>query len=259
MHWLRAATPAQSVSVAQGPHPEPPLAPADLLDPLERKLADPKKRADGRAKRSGNYRAPLCPSCWEKVLLESAKFEGSVSTAWRTLKVKNELCFRCQDKHVLNLRKSKSYVPHSIRNSVAPIVKKALQFSKSDSAGRMGGPHIDRDWSDVRPGDWFVADDVTWNILVWTTDEYGNPYLCRPECLYLCDARTGYPIHFILIKGKPGQKASYTGDDIRRLMLEAHDKLGLPHMGYLFENGPWRSRTVALAHSSMAWVAGATS
>lgn len=220
---------------------------------IERKLADATKRTDNRTRKSGNYRAPLCPECWEKLLRLNIDFGGTESLAWRQIKKKTLLCAECDQKHTFNIRKAKSQVPHSIRNRLTSITEDAREFGKSDSAGRMAGPHIERDWSGVNAGDWWVGDDVTWNHEVWTTDNNGRTYLCRPECLYLADARTSYPIHFILIPGQQGSKASYNADHVRLLMLQAHDLLGLPNRGFLFENGVWRARAVRDSQAGDKW------
>ena len=102
----------------------------------------------------------------------------------------------------------------------------------------MRGPYIPRDWSDVKPGDWFNADDVTWNHYFREQLPDGRWLLRRGECLLMTDLRTGYPLDFLLIAGH------YNGEHIRNLALKVHDGPGLPRNGYYFERGVWRSRLV---------------
>lgn len=241
--WLAAHAPALAASVRT----------------MERKLAAYKARGvaalvDARSKRSGNYRASLCSKCWEKALTLNMKLGGEESHTWRTLKLKGLLCPDCDQRHKFDVRKAKSRVPQSIRQGLTPITDKALHFAKSDSAGRMAGPYVNRDWSDTKPGDTFVADDVSWNHKIYTTAADGRLFLCRPECLYICDARTSYPLHYLMIPGDPGIKASYSGDPCRLLFLQTHDLLGLPNIDYLLENGPWRSRTVRDEQAGGKWM-----
>lgn len=242
-----AAVKDSLVTWLNGQLPKLATSPASLRRNFERKLAAFKTNgfsalADGRSQRSGHYRPSLCPSCWENAIKLDARVNGSESLAWRRLKLQGLLCPDCDAIHKFDVRNAKSRVPSSIRGGLTRIVNKALTFAKSDSAGRMAGPKTSPRWPDVAPGEFFLADDVTFNHVVWTADARGVPYLCQPECLYMEDARTSYPIHFLLIAGAPGRKACYNATHVRQLMLGAHDKLGLPHRGYKFENGVWRAR-----------------
>lgn len=231
---------------------------AGLRRNFERKLAmyrdgGQAALADARSQCSGNYRPILCPACWEKAVKLDAALNGNESQAWRRLKLQGGLCPECAERHKFDVRQAKSRVPGSIRARLSPLVDKALPFVKSDAAGRMAGPYVAGE-IDTAPADYFWGDDVTWNHKVWATDANGQPYLCRPDCVYLGDDLTGYPVHFDLIAGELGQPAHYNSTDVRRLMLEAHDLLGLPHRGYIFENGVWRSRTVRDESLKAEWL-----
>jgi hypothetical protein len=113
----------------------------------------------------------------------------------------------------------------------------------------MRGPYIPRDWTSVRPGDWFSGDDVTWNNYFWFKDETGRLHIERGECLLLHDLRTGYILDYVLIAGK------YNSRHIRSLILAVHDKHGLPHSGFYFERGVWKARIVTdlAARDSHHW------
>jgi hypothetical protein len=197
--------------------------------------------ADARPQKSGFRRLILCAGCWQKMLQASVQYGGSESLAWRRLNLDGKLCGECAGRHAFDVSSKKSYVPHSIRARVSSLVDAANPWVKSAAAGKLAGPYIRRDWADTAPGDWFVADDVTWNHQVLATNDGGETYLTRPECLYLADMRTGYPLAFLLIPGVPGRRASYNSRHIRHLMLQGHDAFGLPHCGFFFENGIWRS------------------
>jgi hypothetical protein len=54
----------------------------------------------------------------------------------------------------------------------------------------------------------------------------------------LHDLRTGYILDFLLIGGH------YNSRHIRKLILSAHDKHGLPHAGFYFEQGIWNANTI---------------
>ncbi len=231
--WLQSRLPALGASVRS----------------IERNLLGFRQEGPGflsdlRPQRSGYSRSILCDACWEK-LWQLNLVLTRASHTWRELKSKGLLCAECADNHKFNIRTAKSRVPNSIRAALTPITEKALHFAKSDSAGRMAGPKINCTYGDdFAPGDWFVADDVSWNHEVYTHHADGTPYLCRPECLYMADERTSYPLHYVLIPGVKGQKASFNSYHVRLLMLETHDRIGLPNRGYPFENGPFNCRMV---------------
>ncbi len=114
------------------------------------------------------------------------------------------------------LRKNKSYVPKSVRQSITPQVDMCGPIYRGPWQARMAGPYIPRDWSDVLPGDYYSGDDVTWNHAVYDPedlDDEGRPWIGRGECLLFPDWRTGYPLHFVFIQGK------YNGRHIRNGLL----------------------------------------
>lgn len=193
---------------------------------------------DGRETKSGFYRTVLCPGCLKMLVDLAILHGGTKSLAWCELKKSGRLCFDCASRHRFNVREYKSYVPHSVRKAVTPVVDAALPWLKSDAAGRMAGPYIPRDYSDTVPGDYFVGDDVTWNHEIFSYDLNGCQFLHRVECIYFGDERTSYPLGFLLIAGH------YNSRHIRRALLNVHDLFGLPHKGLKLENGVWSSRTV---------------
>jgi hypothetical protein len=223
-----------------------------LARDLQRKLArfrkdGPLALRDMRQVSSGNYRTILCAECWAKAMALDVAVRGKESLAWRTLKESGQMCHECQNRHILDLRRNKSSMPHSIRKALSAPVSASLPWIKSAAAGRLAGPFIPGDWSSINAGDWFVADDVTWNHEVYGFDESGKLEFFRPECLFFADAKSGYPLAWRFIRGR------YNGRDIRLTMRDVIRGFGLPRRGFKFENGVWRSATV-LDTSRKGWI-----
>ena len=125
--------------------------------------------------------------------------------------------------------------PKAIRQKIRAAVKAARDqyvrpgWTKSNSAS------ISRDWSKVAPGDYHTADDCTPPIYFYTPDGHGWWRLIRGQFLPMIDCRSKKILDFVLVNAE-----SYTGADIRSLIMKACDRAGLPHKGYHFENGIWR-------------------
>jgi hypothetical protein len=223
-----------------------------LARDFHRKLAryrkdGPAALRDGRQARSGNYQIILCEECWAKALDFGVGFRRNESRAWRTFKESGQMCEQCASRHKLDVRQNKSYMPHSIRDAITPLVEAAQSWLKSDAAGRMAGPSIPGDWNDTEPGDVFIGDDVTFNHRVYDFDPSGKLVFFRPECLYMADEKTGNPLVWRLIRGH------YNGRHIRLLIRDAVSRYGRPRHGFKFENGIWASRT-ARDESRKGWV-----
>lgn len=191
---------------------------------------------DMRPEKSGHRRVILCAECWDKVAKLTTAARANLSLAWRELKKKGELCKDCIERHKLDLRANKSYVPTSIRRAISPRASDAQAMIKSKAAGWAHGPHAVKNHSGERAGNYFVADDVTFNIVVYWMGPDGSFQWGRPECLWMEDELSSYVLGFDLIS------RHYNGSDVARLKLRVHDTLGLPRYAYKFENGVWRSR-----------------
>ena len=198
----------------------------------------PKVLRDKRHLTLGTHHAGLCESCKLKFIGHAVSFGGNLALARRRMFEKEEFCPKCRDSWSFNPHKDKSHVPKSIRDQVTRLVKMVQPLHHGPKQHRMAGGYIPRDWSAVQPGDWFSADDVTWNHYFWYRDEEGRIRVTRGECLVMTDLRTGYPLGHLLIAGH------YTGESIRGLVLKVHDWVGLPHIGFYFERGIWRSKLV---------------
>jgi hypothetical protein len=208
---------------------------------LERKLKALKKEGrqglrDGRTLKSGYKRAILCSECWTKVLAVATKNGGNESLAWRQLKKGKELCLTCDSHHELDLDHHKSHVPTTIRKKATPLADAAQKWIQSEAAGRAAGPHIVRNYDGQLAGDYFMFDDVKWNINAWWLSPDGTSDFGRVNCLYAADELTGYVVAFYLLV-RP-----HNGLDIATIKLRSHDRAGLPHFAWKFENGLWRCR-----------------
>jgi len=198
----------------------------------------PEALEDKRPLKSGKFRQVQFLKDLEAIRDRAILHDGSISLAYRLLHEEGKLSQEFCQFYPFDVRTAKSEVPAAVRDAVAPLVKMCLPLRRGPWQARMRGPYIPRDWSDVKPGDWFNADDVTWNHYFREQLPDGRWLLRRGECLLMTDLRTGYPLDFLLIAGH------YNGEHIRNLALRVHDRVGLPRNGYYFERGVWRSRLV---------------
>lgn len=192
---------------------------------------------DQRHLNSGNHREQDFAEDLKKIRDKAWELDGNESLAHRMLRERGELSPEFCGHYAFDIRSNKSYVPRPVRDAVTPLVEAALPLRHSERALQLAGPHIHRVWSDVQPGDWFNADDVTWNHY-YRIPVPGGWDVIRGECLFLTDLRTGYPIDYLLIAGH------YNSGHIRRLMLRGHDSVGLPSRGFYLERGVWAARMI---------------
>lgn len=192
---------------------------------------------DMRGIKSGNFRKPDFKEDEEKIRNKAIVLGGNETLAYRELRKEGQLSQTFVDYYSFNPRSNKSYLPSTVRNKITSEVEMCGPLHRGPWEAKMRGPYIQREWSDVQPGDWFSGDDVTWNNYYYFYDETGL-HIDRGECLVLCDLRTGYLLDYILIAGK------YNSSHIRSLILKVHDRFGLPHKGFYFENGVWKSKLI---------------
>jgi len=193
---------------------------------------------DRRRLDSGNFRKQDFTEDHQKIRDTAILHGGSVSLAHRKLRETGQLSAEFVNHYHFDPRQNKSYVPPAVREAITPEVKMCGPIHRGPWQARMAGPYIPRDWSDIQPGQWFSGDDVTWNNYFYFYDEDGQVHIERGECLVLHDLRTGYVLDYVLIAGK------YNSRHIRRLILQVHDRHGLPHAGFYFERGVWKARII---------------
>ena len=189
---------------------------------------------DMRASNSGRRR-PLPLSADDINLLTARGLTGGVSKAWRDALGKGELSATAAQAYVSN-PVSKSYVPQRVRDLVGPDVEMLQDIHHGPRQAALKGAYITRDWSEVSPGDWYQADDVTLPLYYWEEDGEGHLHVMRGQCLPMIDCRTNRVLTFAL-----HSERNYTAKVIRSLILKTHDTYGLPRVGFHFENGIWRS------------------
>jgi hypothetical protein len=189
---------------------------------------------DLRATRSGHRRAlPLSEDDVNR--LTARGLQGGLTKAWRNTMRTGELSPAAVQTYVSNPA-SKSYVPRRVRELVGPIVEMLQDIHHGPRQAALKGAYITRDWSDVSPGDWYQADDVTLPLYYWEEDGEGQLHVMRGQCLPMIDCRTNRLLTFAL-----HSERNYTAKVIRGLILKTHDTYGLPRVGFHFENGIWRS------------------
>lgn len=227
--------------------PAPALAktPSALTRKFEYKLNQwrdggrtPDALMDNRRVSSGNFRTPDFSTDLREIAKRAVQLDGNESGARRRLEAEGKLSEEFRRYYPFDPRRDKSALPNKVRKSVTPLVDATLPYRRGPKAVRDAGPHITRDWSNVRPGDWFVLDDVTWNHLFKVPLPNGKWDVRRGECLVAIDEKSDYPLDFLLIPGK------YNGLHIRQLVSKIHDRLGLPRVGLTLERGVWKSRFV---------------
>jgi hypothetical protein len=193
---------------------------------------------DRRPLASGRFRNRGFSEDKKKIRNRAILLDGNEPLARRMLSEAGELSKEFCEAHPYDSRQAKSALPASVREAVTPEVDVCLALRRGPWQARMRGPYIPRDWSDVKPGDWFSGDDVTWNHYFKEQLPDHRWIVLRGECLLMTDLRTGYPLDFLLIPGH------YNGEHVRSLVLKVHDRVGLPRYGFYFEKGVWASRLV---------------
>ncbi|HUD46661.1 MAG TPA: hypothetical protein VMR33_07515 [Candidatus Baltobacteraceae bacterium] len=198
----------------------------------------PSSIEDRRAINSGNFLKIDLSADAKRIRDRAILLGGNESLAHRELRRGGQLSEEFVNHYSFDGRRDKSRIPETIRKAITPEVEMCGPIHRGPWEAKMRGPYVQRDWSAVKPGDWFNADDVTWNSYFWYRDAEGNLQITRGECLLFIDLRTGYPLDFMLIAGK------YNGLHVRRVFLHVHDLHGVPHLGNYFERGVWKSRLV---------------
>lgn len=208
---------------------------------------------------SGPKAKQLCAACREQVKGAAVSLDGDLAQAWRRMMLPPKLggirtegkglCDTCAGLWHYDVRHNKSYVSRSVRADLWPEIEPCLVHRHGHKTAKLSSPHVRRDWSDIGPADYFVADDQTPNHLLWEPLENGQFYVGRPECLMMLDERTDYPIGYEIRIGTVDESgrqtaAHYGSKEIRILVLHCNDRIGIPHVGYTFENGAWASRLI---------------
>lgn len=192
---------------------------------------------DKRPAGSGWKRSPEIGEQDRLTILRHIKACGfRIAQGWREAIVSNELSAGLMT-HYLCSGSSKYHVPSTIRDLIRSDVKAIEPWAHGPHAAKLAGAYVERDWSTFAAGDWFQGDDTTLPVYWWEEGKEQNP--TRGQFLAMIDFRSTKVLAFVLISDK-----SYNARDVRNLMSTTHDAVGLPRVGFYYENGPWRSRII---------------
>ncbi len=130
---------------------------------------------------------------------------------------------------------SKSYLPESLRSLLRDEVANLWDIHHGPRQAKLRGAYLERDYSDISPGDVWTADDVTLNSYYWENTPDG-PMAMRGQFILFCDVRTSLILSFAL-----HSERNYNARIIRNAFITAHDRYGLPRKALYFERGLWSS------------------
>ena len=143
--------------------------------------------------------------------------------------------------HLHQGHQSKSYVTPSVRAAIRPAPLTAL-LAEGTRRARLSSRFTTGDYSKVRAGDVFTADDMTSNVLCWV--EWPNQLgfrIAQAQVLPMMDFVSQRWLNVRVVIRPSG---AYTTDDIAGLCGDVFDTFGLPREGVVFEGNLWQSRKV---------------
>jgi hypothetical protein len=194
---------------------------------------------DRRALDSGNHRRPDFKEDERQIAALAVQHGGRESLAQRRAFRRGLLSPEYVNYYGLDRKLDKGAVPRAVRENITRKVASLEDIHHGRRANALNRAAIRRDWSDCAPGDWFTSDDCTLPIYFKVRNAAGEVVITRGQFLPLMDEKTNFILHWLLLP-----RRSYTALDIRRLVLKTHDKYGLPHFGFYFEQGIWKARLI---------------
>lgn len=198
----------------------------------------PAALADRRASKAAGAHLATLEADLKLIVEHAYGHDGKLALAIRKLRKAGTLSQAFLDRYILDVRRHKSHVARSVRREITARLEGMLGHRRGPRAVRDASPHFARDHSAYRPGDYFAADDVTFNILWWTEGPDGRPVICRGEVLLWFDCRSLYPLGYVITDGH------YNGETIRLGQWHVHQQHGLPHKAFIYERGIWQSRLI---------------
>jgi hypothetical protein len=225
--WLFEKVPALSQSI-----------PA-IVRSLERKYARWKAgiNFDNRETANKARSTPALSKEDRDVLIGRAMFnhDGELDPAWvdciRLKKFSREII----EAYPLPKRR-RGRCPRAIREQVSAEKAQMMPWHRGPRHARLNGAHIERDWSNVFAGDRHSSDDKTLDVYFSNPDVPATESLTRGQFLPMIDERSKKILDFCLVPDK-----SYNAFAIRSLIRRVCNRFGLPHRGWRFENGIWKS------------------
>ena len=202
------------------------------------------------------YTGPESLTSDERLLLGRAvKVGGGLSQAYRDLYLGFQFAGRWMQfsdefraVYKFSPRKAKSRVPRGLRVKLQSLIEATKPLSHGPRAAMLAGPRNTIDWSNILAGDFYTADDMTPNELVWHENPSGKFVyqgrrfdVFRPQILTCCDCRTDYIFGSVIVLF-----SQYNSLDIQRLLdgVCSDPVVGMPFRGFLLEGGSWQSNKV---------------
>jgi hypothetical protein len=143
---------------------------------------------------------------------------------------------------------SKTYVPQSLRDRLAPEVKMLEAHVQGPRAVALDKASLVRDYSGVYSKQCYQADDFTLPVYFYVPDEKGWYRLTRGQCLIMIDVRSLRILNFSL---QPDR--NYNSGVIRTLCTRTFGEYGLPQILY-FEKGIWKTSKLVKGSGEGKWL-----
>jgi hypothetical protein len=192
---------------------------------------------DQREKKSGHRRAPELPqSDVDEVIARAVRCGGRVSQAWREVLEEGLLSPAISSYYDGLEPANKSYVPQAVREAARHDVRLLEDIHHGARRAQLNGAYLSRDWTACAAGDFYQADDVTFNAYYYAPDESGRQNLMRGQVLIMIDTRSTCILGFAIIDAR-----NYNAHAIRTLITRVCDSHGMPRKGFYFERGIWQS------------------
>ena len=136
---------------------------------------------------------------------------------------------------------SKSYVPPSVRQALTAAPLTASLIQRGPRAAKLDGAWTECDYSNVRAGDAFTADDMTANVYVWSPWPGDQGFIVmRPQILAAMDIGS---MCWLGLRAVMRPKGQYNHDDVWGLIGDIFDDFGLFKIAVL-EGGTWQSKEI---------------
>jgi hypothetical protein len=199
---------------------------------------------DRRSDAAGRPPPEISQSDRNILIGHAVKFGGRLSQAWRHVLSERLLSEEMLTRHEGAYYASKSHVPRSIRDAVTAEIRLLRDIHHGPRAAQLGGAFVSRDWSNVSSGDWYCADDWTFNAYALAPDRRA---LIRVQVLFMIDVRSTMILGFAVI-----DERNYNAHAIRSLVTRICDEHGLPRRGFYFERGIWKTSRLLKGDSAVA-------
>lgn len=161
------------------------------------------------------------------------RFHGHIAAAWRAAHSQGLLSSETRQRYPLS--KSKSHVPHAVRDAIEPEVRIFSKLKLGRRALDDLTPHLSRSYEGIYSCQVYNADDFTLPVYFYVPNSDGWFDLTRGQCLLFICYRS------LKIVGWSFQSdRNYSSLVIRSLCTKIFSELAVPRFLY-FEQGIWKS------------------